>query len=497
MVWHIFKKDWKLLWRMAIGVALINLIQRAMVSSAGPFWDNQRSPLAPLYGMLENISVLATGFLVVMVVQQDAIPSLCQDWLVRPIRRRDLLLSKMLFVALAVQGPIFLMEMGQGLAAGFPLGQALGAPLSRSLWMLLAFDLPVLAFATLTRNLAQAAGAGIAVFLGYAFFVTITQGYLLQRVWVHDLAQVLWGLLAVAVVLALQYYRRKTTRARWIYGAAALVWMTVLLVPWQTAFAVQQRLSPQPAAADPVQIAFDPGSGKFHTPAGAGAPVRFLRSGPMNDVDVWVPLRTGGVSESQMVMTDLATARITGPGGIRFDLGPAGGSVSWRVPGAEQKPRYQLIYVPREVYNQVKDQPLSLEIDFSLTLLRADAPQTMPAVGGDQWIEGLGRCATRNDAAGMGIDVGCLAPGNPPFNTWSLKSPTGPLSIESLRGQPDFAPCFGRVNGDSISRFAFQLPAAGSQLKDQQAVVRVYRPEAHFTRRVMIPDIWLSDWRAE
>ena len=171
--------------------------------------------------------------------------------------------------------------------------------------------------------------------------------------------------------------------------------------------------------------------------------------------------------------------------------------MSWRVPGAEQKPRYQLIYVPREVYNRVKDQPLSLEIDYSLTLLVANVAQTMPAVSGDQWIEGVGRCATRNDAAGMGIDVGCLTPGKPPFNTWSLKSWMGPQGRESLRGQPDFAPYFGRINGDSISRFTFQLPAFGSQLKDEQAVVRVYRPEAHFTRRVIIPDIRLSDWRAE
>ena len=105
-------------------MALLNLVQRAIVSSAGPFWSD-RSPPA-LFNMLETVSLLATAALVVMVVQQDAIPGLCQDWLVRPIRRRDLLLSKVLFVVLAAQGPIFLMEVAQGLAAGFPLGQSLG-----------------------------------------------------------------------------------------------------------------------------------------------------------------------------------------------------------------------------------------------------------------------------------------------------------------------------------------------------------------------------------
>src|SRR5580658_5037392 len=156
MVWHIFRKDLKLLWRMVIGVALINLIHRAIQSGAGIFRNATLSPAVLLSGMLGTVSVLATGVLIVMVVQQDPIPGLTQDWLVRPIRRRDLLLSKALFVALMVQGPIFLIEVSQCLAAGFPLGPSLAAPLSRSLWMFFAMDLPVLAFATLCRSLAQA-----------------------------------------------------------------------------------------------------------------------------------------------------------------------------------------------------------------------------------------------------------------------------------------------------------------------------------------------------
>ena len=131
-----------------------------------------------------------------MVVQQDPIPGLTQDWLVRPIRRRDLLLSKVLFVALMVQGPILLTEVCQCLAAGFPLGPSLAAPLSRSVWMLLAMDLPVLAFATLTRSLAHAAGAAIAIVVGFAIFTQATILYtnsLFNSMWVTDAAQIAWG----------------------------------------------------------------------------------------------------------------------------------------------------------------------------------------------------------------------------------------------------------------------------------------------------------------
>jgi hypothetical protein len=43
MVWHIFKKDWKLLWRVAVGVAVVNLMTVALMYSYGHF--GTRSPL--------------------------------------------------------------------------------------------------------------------------------------------------------------------------------------------------------------------------------------------------------------------------------------------------------------------------------------------------------------------------------------------------------------------------------------------------------------------
>jgi hypothetical protein len=480
MVWHIFRKDWKLLWRMVTGVALINAMQHAMVSSAGPFWSN-RAPLAVLESMFANVSLVATAVLVVLLVQEDAIPGLCQDWLVRPIRRRDLLLSKLLFLALLVQGPIFVMEVVQTLAAGFPLGPALGSPVSRSLWMLLAFDLPVLALAALTPNLVQAAGAGIGATVGYAL------AYLaFGQIWVHDLARVLWGVLAVAVVLALQYYRRKTLRARWAYGAAALVWVALEFVPWQTAFAIQERLSPQPAAADPVQIAFEPGLGSVARPD--GAPFHPNPRG-IAYIEVWVPLRIAGVADDEMLIPDRATSRITGPGGTEIDLGNAAGWAGWAGPRDDRNMRRQLVLVPQDSYNRMKNQPERLEIDFSLTLLKANPAQAMPAVGGDRWIEGLGRCQTRSDT--MGAEVGCLSPGKMPFVAWSLGNQ------RYLAGQTDFTPYVGRVQGDSISHFSHDFPAEGLPLKDARITVQVYRPEAHFTRHVLIPEIRLSDWRAE
>jgi hypothetical protein len=502
MVGHILRKDLKLLWRMVLGVALINLIHRAILSGVGPFGSGGVSPLVVLSGILGTVGLLATGILIVMVVQQDPLPGLTQDWLVRPIRRRDLLLSKVLFVALMVQFPIFLVEVGQCLAAGFPILPSLAAPFSRSVWMFLAMDLPVLAFATLTRSLAQAAGAGIAVVVGFAIF---TQGAILytnalfNRIWVTDAAQIAWGLAGVAAVLALQYYRRKTTGARWVYGGAVLVCLFVQFLPWQPAFAIERRLSPQPAVADAVQIAFDPAFGRFHRPAGQPAPVSARASRATNDPYVWAPLRVSGVSEGQMLTNDGAVGRLIGPGATMIDLGRSGMPIPWDLRG----PFHYLIFIPKDIYNRLKDVPVGLEIDYSLTLRQANPAQAIPAAGGDQWIEDVGRCAVRTSAAGAQVELGCLTPGNPPCVTLSLESNGASQGATQGSGcASDYAPYFGRVNGDSISRFFREFPfpgsqLAGSELKDARVFVKAYRLVAHFTRQVVIPNIRLSDWRPE
>lgn len=498
MIWHIFRKDLKLLWRLVLGVGSINLMQRVNLSSAGPFFRASISPQVLLSGMLGYVSLLATGVLIVMVVQEDPIPGLRQDWLVRPIRRRDLLLSKILFVALMVQCPIFLIEVGQCLAAGFPIGPSLAAPFSRSAWMFLAMDLPVLAFATLTRSLAQAAGAALATALGFMLFTaattvsptTLYRLFRVDKIWINDLAQVAWGLAGVGVVLALQYYRRKSTRARWVYGAAALAWLFFQFLPWKPAFAIEKRLSPQPSAANPIQIVFDPAFGKS---SGESAGLHFGTFGPTNDVGISVPLRIIGLGENQILEANEMSVRLTGPGAKEIDLGNQLGSLFLGAGG-----RHETVWVPEEFYNRLKDQPVRILLDYSLTLVQASPPRDIPAEGGDRWIEGVGRCATRVSPQGTYVALGCLSPGRAPCLIFSVEyTGAGRGPDRNPACGSDYAPYVDHVSGDSISRLATELPIDGLLLKNAQVVVTAYHPAAHFTRQVVIPDIRLSDWRPE
>jgi hypothetical protein len=170
---------------------------------------------------------------------------------------------------------------------------------------------------------------------------------------------------------------------------------------------------------------------------------------------------------------------------------------------------HQEIWVREGVYNRMKDQPARLEIDYSLTLMRANTAQIIPALAGDRWIPNVGRCATRTNSAGTQIELRCLVPGKPPCAAAFLQNPvTGQRNTETSDCNPDYGPYLGRLGGDTMFRFGANFPfrdARGlvrysvdqSQLKDANVVFRAYWPEAHFTRQVIVPSVRLSDWRPE
>jgi len=504
MFWHILRKDWKLLRWMVVGLALLNAVPRIVQSSYGAFWDNRRAA-AGFTGMLYGVALAAGVLVIVLAVQEDAIPGLRQDWLARPIARRDLLLSKLLFVVLLVQAPIFAIEVAQCLAAGFPLAASFSAPFSRSLWMLLALDLPVLAFATLTRNLAQAAAAAVAAILGVAcfflcaelVFATDVEG---DQTWVHVAVQAAWGIAAAAAILALQYYRRKTPHARSAFAAAMAVWLALELIPWNTAFAIEARLSPQPSAANPIRMVFLPGAGRRRrSPDERFQRIPAWRGHPTNDLDLYVPLGIDGLSPDRMLLGDRAAIRLTDSTGRVVYTGDQGVTIPFvrlpLIPGLEG-PVYQLVVVSRDVYERLKDQPLNLEIDFTLTLLRASAPQTLPPAGSSRWLEGVGRCATRISRLD-GMEVGCQSPGQGSLVLWAAQDDQGlPVNLNSFGDSPDSAPFFARIYGDSISRYR-PNKQPDLPLAYQMVTVRSYRAEAQFARRLTIPNLRLSDWQAE
>jgi hypothetical protein len=204
-------------------------------------------------------------------------------------------------------------------------------------------------------------------------------------------------------------------------------------------------------------------------------------------------------TDVRVIAPDGVTQRITGGDVQAHQDGRAAGSV----------PTRQAIQMPPELYDRLKNTPVRLEMDYSLTLLTLSEANAIPALDGDQRMPGLGWCKTRLNDAQTAVRVRCMVPGRSAFcMTAFLENPATGLRNPPLSGcRPDYAPYVGQVVYDAIGRMGTNLPfrdpaglakypVSGPQLKQARAVLRVYREQEHFTRRLVIPEVRFSDWEA-
>jgi len=440
---------------------------------------------------------------------------------VRPIRRLDLFLAKLAGVLLMALLPIFAADLSGALLNGFPLWQSLDAALGRSVWLWFSLFLAVFALASLTRNLMEAIVAGTAL-AGVSFVLQIWRSYSLTAAmffvhgrvdWIDRLIGLAIVLVGTAALLALQYSFRKTFTSRLLTVAIVLVFLLVPSVPWQTAFALEERLSQNPASGNTVRVSF---VSDHETPRDEPVGPRFYDRG---DASVMLPIRVTGIPEGAVLYGEASTVRIFTEDGqeqMNLERSPPRG-YQMGIPllltdeiGKGGKPFTYALRVPRGLYSRIADQPVRLEIDHYLTLLKLADTQTLPATGGDQRTRGLGWCGTRISGAGGEILVGCIQPERRPTCGSAVLEhiPSGahnpPIVICA---SPDYSPFGFHYGPDALSRFTETLPFGNPagvdtypvkepMLPDSQVKLKMYAAEDHFERQLTIPQIRLSEWAA-
>jgi hypothetical protein len=517
MFWHIFKKDCKLTWPLVVGVALLHFLARITQFKIGHFGGNPA--LGPLLNLLREAGYLTSILLIAVVVHQDPIPGSRQDWLVRPIWRRDLLLAKLVFVLLLVQGPMLAADVFHSLLDGFSFQQSVTASLSRAFFLFFAFYLPGLTFAALTANFAQAIVAGVMIFLGgFSIGLLINVLFFGGRLrppvefsglaWIDQSERALLALAIGVAILGLQYFRRKTELSRYLFGAGVFIWVGTLLTPWAPAFAMQKRFSPHAGSAKEIQIAFDPSVGKLPAVMATNldSQQRFPRDN--NDMLVGLPLRIGYLAPEALLKSDHSEIKIAVPGGKSVNIGTGD---DFEVHGDDAVgSSHQLVRIPGDIFEHVKDVPATLEIHYSFTLLHASQALAMPALAGNQRSDEVGWCKTRVNDARTAVLMACLTPGNAPACARVFLENNSTHQHNPIRSacSMNYAPYVDTFDGDAVSRFGFllpfrdasglaQYPVDGRQLADAQVFLRLYRPVDHFSRDLVIPSVRLSDWVAQ
>lgn len=517
MSWHIFRKDWKLLWPLVAGVAGVQALNTALWLVRWNWGGSQM--LGQMSQLCTAAMFLVMGMVVAIAVQQDPVPGDRQDWLVRPIRRRDLLLAKLLFIVIAIHGPMLVVDLALGLAMGFPFGNALWAALSHGVSILVDLSLPAFAVAAMTPTLVALFGGVLTVGLVGLVAILLVGSWRQNHGGIGPLMDIWWiiptlwlglALLTVAVTLPLQYFRRATTYARILAIGAVCLAPIVMLLPWTPAFSLQQLLSADPAAARNIAIAFDPGLGRLVMEP----------NGRNNANSIWLPMRVSGLAPQSVLINDRTYIRIVDRDGqtlyrgattnLPRDLADPMGTFPVRTAAGGDVRSHQLVVLPGRIYDLVGNRPVRMELDYSLTLFRAQASDRIAALTGDKRISGIGRCKGAIDNDGDEVEILCIGPSDAPScGNAVLENPvSGKRNPPRNFCFPDYRPYTTPFMRFAMSPFGIDLnfrdpqglakyPVDSAQLADAQVALKTYKPVAHFTRHLVISEIRPGDWEAQ
>jgi hypothetical protein len=518
MIWHIFKKDVRLTWHLAAAAAGLHWTTIAIATIIFNGFYALKPP--PSVALLLVGGLVATGFVIIATVQNDAIPGVRQDWLVRPIRRRDLMLAKLLFVVLMVQLPVFLADLGACLLSGFSFATSLNAALQLSLVQMLVINLPFLAFASITRNLLDVVSGGVVIGLGAGIVVGLTPStsYLapLSRTglsWIMTGSGLVVLVFGSVVVLVLQYFRRRTLVGQILTGCIVTLLLMTMFMPWQPAFALQKALSSAPGSSQDISLSFDPAAGRLQRAAGSLTQADATSSFGQNDgmLRVYLPFRITGLPPDSRTLTDHAEVRLIESNGRveRLELD------RWNVRREDSGDSTDLVYpqleIPPALFQRIKGQPVRLEIDHWLTLVRLAFSYPIPALAAKQQIPGLGQCRTKVNDGETAVTLSCMQAGDFPtcVAVFLEHSPTGARNPDRFSCRSYSPSVVNALIPVSLSMSVAanlpfrdptgltKYPIDGSRLGDSKAIIQVYRTQDHFTRKLVIPAVRLGEWEAE
>ena len=536
MITHIFRKDWKLLWPLVILVTAFQVLLGWLSFKWGYFGEDLAArTLYPALAIAWYVGIVA---LVVAAVHQDPIPGISQDWLIRPVPRRDLLFAKVLFVVATISGPMLVVDLLNARGAGFTLSQSLGPAVFKEIYVLLTLVVPLLALASVTENWPQIVLGSAVLMVLYALCLIVasvaigpercpTCGTGLR--WIQSLLQHGAVLIAALLILRLQYFHRQTSAARWLIAAGVLLFAFVQL-PWNLAFALQQRLSAAPADAASIAIAFDAAADQAAMAPSPTAPnvgaaraarellsgnthaaAEYLRRRAQPDtapVAFELPVRITGVPKGALLQVDRTEVRLLQADGRILYHAANGGELAGLHMGDGGAATHQTIDLPAALYREWAQRPVRLEITYSLALLKVSATYAMAATAGDLRAQELGRCQSQLKSDASEINLRCRQVGlGPPCYTVTLESPSGQRDPESRDCTPDYRP-FPALWAAPLSFFGIdvpvrdttglvQYPIASSQISASRLVMTTYSVRDHFTRTLVTPTRELAQWQAQ
>ncbi|MBS1813854.1 MAG: hypothetical protein JSS87_03155 [Acidobacteria bacterium] len=492
MVLHIFRKDWKLLWRAFLIFGFIEMLPALLRLHHG----SVSGQLAFLRLPAVIIAEIAIVLMVIAIIQQDAIPGVTQDWFVRPIRRRDLFLAKLLFILL-VQAVIFTSDVLQITFRSFTLLQAMKAALPHNLYFGVVLTLPAMCIAAVTETMMEAViGSALVFLIGTAVDVTGTflhggSAYLHRSSsrsgieWIGDYSGQVVLVVTVSLVLWRQYASRQTawSRRTTVYGAVAFA--LTLFLPWNFSFGIQEKLSGDQADASSIRLSLGQLTlDRSPTVERAGA--------EPDATHLLLPIEVSGMPNHTVLKSDRTMVRLLSANGkeiYRTEIDPW----VWES-GTPSVPLG--FFVPARIIPLLRDKAFTVELEHSLTILANREREKVPAFNGTLRSSDIGHCSTSSGRSGAAIILRCQQPGNGSQCVHAFLQNSDTMQrVDSLPGwcTPDYSPGLEQISKDPLSTFGMTFflrdpfsgtvfPSDEASLRRSMIVIDTFAPLSHFHR---------------
>jgi hypothetical protein len=386
---HIFRKDVRHHW---IEILLCQAALAAYCWNEVRSWSERASFAVDSFTQFIVVLLpLTWSFFVFRIVQDEPLVGDRQFWITRPYEWKKLLAEKVLLVLVFINIPVLIAQAILLSKAGFnPAPHFLGLLWMQFLLLLFPF-LPLLALASVTRNLTQGFLALVAVWMVIIGIVMVPVffrgGSGLYAVDIglpigvphhsNDL-QGLVMLLVCAAAVGQQYARRKTAQSRlWLVGGV----LTMVLIGILSTYAGRNR-DPYPVPTKPT-LAFHAGLDPVK-PVAPKIPAE--RSDP---VPIAFPIVAGGLPSNTLGEIRGMRVVLEGPGGLRWD-GRWRGGFQLLGPGDN---RWRAVYpMDYETYQRLKSVPLKAYVSLSVDVLREHEFETISATGAEFDVPRVGRC---------------------------------------------------------------------------------------------------------
>jgi len=265
LILHHLKKDIRCL-RLLLSLWLVLLVINSLLMRSGldrfVVTSEGSQALAIAHSLLYALQQLLQIVIVCQVVHADGLAGTTAFWLTRPISRKELLLSKSLFVLLILVLPALLVECMVMWLNAIPVPDWPAALAELVVLQYSLFILPAMLLAALTPNLARLSVTAlvslIAFFLLHYTVLTtaMTLGGIIRTEPEVTSALLLAAILVVgscAILITYQYSSRKTAQA----AAGAILVMLLLIATmnfWRWDFLTRTVALPSPSPLNPDHV---------------------------------------------------------------------------------------------------------------------------------------------------------------------------------------------------------------------------------------------------